>query len=101
LGQVDDFLGHLTLTEFVIISRSARIGEVIDVLRKRLEQSFEYFYRHQDRDAAIFGGMDWQSQLRKCRPVTSCHPTWLSSSVTLSNSIIRGQIESYICNANL
>jgi PleD family two-component response regulator len=56
LGQVDDFLGHLTLTEFVIISRSARISEAIDVLRRRLEQSFEYFYRHQDRDAAIFRG---------------------------------------------
>jgi PleD family two-component response regulator len=56
LGQIDDFLGHLTLTEFVIISRSARISEAIDVLRRRLEQSFEYFYRHQDRDAAIFRG---------------------------------------------
>jgi PleD family two-component response regulator len=56
LGQIDDFLGHLTLTEFVIISRSARISEAIDVLRSRLEQSFEYFYRHQDRDAAIFRG---------------------------------------------
>jgi DNA-binding response OmpR family regulator len=56
LGQVDDFLGHLTLTEFVIISRSDRIGEVIEQLRMRLEQSFDYFYRHQDRDAAIFRG---------------------------------------------
>lgn len=56
LGQIDDFLGHLTLTEFVIISRSARISEAIDVLRRRLEQSFEYFYRHQDRNAAIFRG---------------------------------------------
>jgi CheY-like chemotaxis protein len=56
LGQIDDFLGHLTLTEFVIISKSARIGEAIDLLRSRLEQSFDYFYRHQDRDAAIFRG---------------------------------------------
>jgi CheY-like chemotaxis protein len=56
LGQIDDFLGHLTLAEFVIISRSDRVGEVIEQLRKRLEQSFDYFYRHQDRDAAIFRG---------------------------------------------
>lgn len=56
LGQIDDFLGHLTFTEFVIISRSARISEVIDQLRSRLEQSFDYFYRHQDRDAAMFRG---------------------------------------------
>jgi len=56
LGQKDDFLGHLSFTEFVIISRSARIGEVINQLRQRLEQSFEYFYRHQDRGAQIFRG---------------------------------------------
>jgi DNA-binding response OmpR family regulator len=56
LGQKDDFLGHLTLTEFVIISKSARISEVIDQLRKRLEQSLDYFYRHQDREAVIYRG---------------------------------------------
>jgi CheY-like chemotaxis protein len=56
LGQKDDFLGHLDLAEFVIISRSARIAEVVEQLRMRLEQSFDYFYRHQDRDADIFRG---------------------------------------------
>jgi CheY-like chemotaxis protein len=56
LGQQDDFLGHLNLAEFVIISRSARIVDVIEQLRLRLEQSFDYFYRHQDRDADIFRG---------------------------------------------
>jgi PleD family two-component response regulator len=68
LGQKDDFLGHLTLTEFVIISRSTRIGEVIDQLRQRLEQSFEYFYRHQDRGAHIFRGKGLAVAITKMPP---------------------------------
>ncbi len=54
LGEPGDFLGHLTATDFVIISRSNHIPEMTDRLRKRLEQSFEYFYKHQDREAEIF-----------------------------------------------
>lgn len=50
----DSFLGHLTSTDFLVICRSTQSGELKTRLRKRLEQSFAYFYRDQDREADLF-----------------------------------------------
>lgn len=54
LGAPDDFIGHLSLTDFVILTRQAQAGELQDRLQKRLEQSFDYFYSDQDREQGTF-----------------------------------------------
>ncbi len=68
-GEPGDFLGHLTATDFVIISRSNHISEMADLLRKRLEQSFEYFYKHQDREAEIFRGRGLKVSVAELPPM--------------------------------
>ncbi|HEY9087712.1 MAG TPA: response regulator [Anaerolineaceae bacterium] len=50
----DSFLGHLDLTNFILISKQSAMGGLKDTIRKRLAQSFEYFYRDQDRDTDLF-----------------------------------------------
>lgn len=56
LCEHDDFLGHLTATDFLIITSSANVEPVSDRVRKRLEQSFDYFYADQDREQGRFRG---------------------------------------------
>lgn len=50
----DDFLGHLTAADFLIITSSAHLDKVRERIRKRLEQSFDYFYSDQDREQGKF-----------------------------------------------
>lgn len=50
----DDFLGHLTPADFVIITQLAGVAALRDRIRKRLEQSFDYFYSDQDREQGTF-----------------------------------------------
>ena len=52
-GNTGDFLGHLTISDFVIITLPASQQLLKDRIRKRLEQSFDYFYRDQDRASAV------------------------------------------------
>ncbi|MEJ5203242.1 MAG: hypothetical protein WHV66_13505, partial [Anaerolineales bacterium] len=44
------FLGHLTTTDFLLVTNPVFIPELKKRIRRRLEQSFDYFYRNQDRD---------------------------------------------------
>jgi DNA-binding response OmpR family regulator len=53
-GSEDDFFGHLTTTDFVLIARAAQLAVIKEKLVYRLEQSFEYFYRDQDRNTESF-----------------------------------------------
>ncbi len=69
LGEPGDFLGHLTATDFVIISRSNHIPEMTDRLRQRLEQSFEYFYKHQDRETEVFRGRGLKVSVAELPPM--------------------------------
>ncbi len=50
----DDFLGHLTDAIFIIITGPEAAIALHDNLSKRLKQSFDYFYRDQDRDSEKF-----------------------------------------------
>ncbi len=72
-GEPGDFLGHLTATDFVIISRSNHIPEMTDRLRKRLEQSFEYFYKHQDREAETFRGRGLSVSVSELPPMRNAN----------------------------
>jgi DNA-binding response OmpR family regulator len=51
-GNPGDFLGHLTSADFVIITQPVSQQLLKERIRKRLEQSFDYFYRDQDRSSA-------------------------------------------------
>jgi len=53
-GGVDDFLGQLTGSDFVIVCRPAALTGIKDRIQKLLEQSFEYFYPDQDRTSGAF-----------------------------------------------
>jgi len=53
-GSKEDFLGHLKVTTFLVVTRVENLNELKDRLRKRLEQSFGFFYRHQDRESGLF-----------------------------------------------
>lgn len=51
-----DFLGHLTSTDFVLITKPEHTAYYQDRISSRLGQSFDYFYRDQDRESDIFNG---------------------------------------------
>lgn len=50
VGGAEDFLGHLTPTDFVLIVSSANLSTLGERVRARLEQSLDYFYPIKDRD---------------------------------------------------
>jgi len=50
VGDSDDFVGHLTPTDFVLIVSSGSLPLLQERVRKRLEQSLDYFYPIKDRD---------------------------------------------------
>jgi PleD family two-component response regulator len=49
-----DFLGQLGTNDFVIITKPDHLVPLKDRIKKRLEQSFDYFYRDQDRSSDRF-----------------------------------------------
>ncbi len=50
VGGSEDFVGHLTPTDFVLIVSSANLSMLGERVRSRLEQSLDYFYPIKDRD---------------------------------------------------
>ncbi len=54
LGTGEEFVGHITNSDFVIITRPAQAAALKDRINKRLEQSFDYFYSDQDREMGTF-----------------------------------------------
>lgn len=48
------FVGHLTPSTFIIITRPGAAAGVHETVRRRLEQSFDYFYSDQDREQGRF-----------------------------------------------
>lgn len=53
-GGADDFLGQLSSNDFVMISRPEVSEPMQDRIQKRLDQSFDYFYRDQDRSTSSY-----------------------------------------------
>jgi CheY-like chemotaxis protein len=60
----EDFLGHLSMTDFVIITQPSQVTLLSERIRNRLEQSFEYFYRNKDRDSDVLHGKNIAVQIR-------------------------------------
>ncbi len=49
IGGPNDFLGHLSPTDFVLVTTPANLPALVDRIRSRLEQSLDYFYPLKDR----------------------------------------------------
>jgi PleD family two-component response regulator len=54
LGTSDDVIGHLSASDFLVVTRQSCISALRERIRKRLEQSFDYFYSDQDREQGTF-----------------------------------------------
>lgn len=53
VGTPDNFLGHLSPTEFLLMTEPGTAASMDDRVRSRLEQSLDYFYPIKDRDQAM------------------------------------------------
>jgi PleD family two-component response regulator len=51
-GSTDDFLGHISPTDFVVVVSPATISPFQERIKSRLEQSLDYFYPIKDRENA-------------------------------------------------
>jgi GGDEF domain-containing protein len=53
-GNETDFLGHISPNDFVILTRINNSLGMKETLAHRLDQSFDFFYRDQDRQSPDF-----------------------------------------------
>ena len=51
-GSTDDFIGHISPTDFVVVVSPANMPPFQERIRSRLEQSLDYFYPIKDRENA-------------------------------------------------
>lgn len=51
-GGTNDFIGHLSMTDFVLVTHSKDLTPLEERIRGRLEQSLDYFYPLKDRGKA-------------------------------------------------
>jgi DNA-binding response OmpR family regulator len=52
VGDSDDFVGHLTPTDFIMMVSPGNMSTLKERVQKRLEQSLDYFYPIKDRERA-------------------------------------------------
>jgi DNA-binding response OmpR family regulator len=50
----DDFVGHLSAADFLVLPSAGDVASLKERIKKRLEQSFSYFYSNQDREQGTF-----------------------------------------------
>ena len=56
IGGAEDFLGHISPTDFVLITTSSRAETLQERIGSRLRQSLDYFYPIKDREQATSQG---------------------------------------------
>ena len=52
-SRPEDFLGHVSSTEFILVVPPSNLAALSDKLRSRMEQSVEYFYPIKDREQIL------------------------------------------------
>ena len=85
-AAADDFFGHITPTDFVILCHPSNATALKERARRRLEQSFEYFYSDQHREAGTFAGHVLAVQLGEIR---------LASARLSGLATLKSELESY------
>lgn len=73
-GTSDDFIGHLGPNDFVILTRKSNRAAMREALTRRLNQSFDYFYRDQDRQAPDFSSRRLSAAFFEVDPARSGVP---------------------------
>jgi len=53
MSRAEDFLGHLSSTDFVLLLPPSNLSALSEKLRERLDQSMEYFYPLKDRSQML------------------------------------------------
>jgi GGDEF domain-containing protein len=51
-GSSEDFIGHISPTDFVVVVSPSSVMTIQERIRARLEQSLDYFYPIKDREMA-------------------------------------------------
>ena len=51
-GSIDDFIGHISPTDFVVVVTPGNLPPFQERIKSRLEQSLDYFYPIKDRENA-------------------------------------------------
>jgi PleD family two-component response regulator len=85
-AAADDFIGHISPTDFVILCHPGNATALKERARRRLEQSFEYFYSDQHREAGTFAGHVLAVQLGEIR---------LASARLSGLTTLKSELESY------
>jgi DNA-binding response OmpR family regulator len=67
-GNPEDFIGHLSLTDLVIISHPGNLNDLKASLQTRLNQSLDYFYRDQDKHSDSFKSHRLDAHISKLLP---------------------------------
>jgi DNA-binding response OmpR family regulator len=49
VGSVNDFLGHVSPMEFILVTRTDHLQPLVERIRDRLDQSLDFFYPLKDR----------------------------------------------------
>lgn len=65
LGTAEDFIGHLTAIDFLVVTSHSRATAIREQIRKRLEQSFDFFYSDQDRELGTFRDKQLRVQIHE------------------------------------
>ena len=69
VGKAEDFLGHLTVAEFILVASTETIPALSERILSRLGQSLDYFYPIRDREEAV----NWENRLAiKTAQISSC-----------------------------
>jgi GGDEF domain-containing protein len=54
VGNPNDFLGHISPTEFIMVVDQENLLSLKDRIYKKLAVTLEYFYHDQDRESGVF-----------------------------------------------
>ncbi len=52
-GSIEDFIGHISPTDFVVVVQPSNLSPFQERIKSRLEQSLDYFYPIKDRENAF------------------------------------------------
>jgi len=67
-GNLSDFLGHINPNDFIILTRKANLPAMQDALAYRLDHSFDFFYRDQDRLSPDFQSRRLSASYHEIKP---------------------------------
>ncbi len=68
VGSPDDFLGHLSPTDFVVVTGPDHLRGIKERIQARIEQALDYFYPVKDRESGLLPGKRLRVTLIELNP---------------------------------